>query len=159
MTTKTQISTSSEEIVSDWFENLIGDIRVDQLQIQTGTANPEKSKFYELAMAGDTDGILKSLRKDTNQHFINIIVKNFMFEITNKKALPKKLAFSLSPSTILVWVEIADNDENTEDEILLAESRVNSLAKNYDFNLDTMIVEESDKINIPPHYISVNLSK
>ena len=158
MTIQDQQQSTIPSEVSHWFENLIGAIRVDQLQIETGTADSKKSKFYQQAIAGNTDEILMSLRRDTNQHFINNIIQNFMYEITTRKALPKKLAFSLSPATILVWAEIADDDERTEDEILLAESKINSIAKQYDFNLDTMIVEQSNNIEVPPHYIPVKLN-
>lgn len=159
MATKTKGKGLSQEVISSWFENLIQNIRIDQLEIEAGIAHPQKSKFYEDAITGRTDELLKSIRRETTQHLINALVNNFMFEITQRNALPQKLAFSLSPATILIWAEIVDNDEKTEDEILLAESKVNAVARNYNFSLDTMIVEASDNVPVPPHYTSVNIEK
>ena len=145
----------SVEHISNWFETLINDIQVDKLQMELGVADAQKSALYESFIKGDQDAILKSMRNQANEYFIERIVKAFIAEIASRKALPLKLAFSLSPSTISAWAEIKENDESTEDQILLAESRVNSIARNYNFNLDTMIVEDADKLPLPPHYIEV----
>lgn len=150
-----QKTSISVEHISGWFENLINHIQVDKLQMELGIADAQKSALYESFIKGDQDEILKSMRNQANEYFIERIVKGFIAEVANRKALPLKLAFSLSPSTILAWAEIKENDETTEDQILLAESKVNAIARNYSFNLDTMIVEDADKLPLPPHYIEV----
>lgn len=100
--------------------------------------------------------LVNSIRFDASQALIKDVVFNFLSEIKKRKALPSKLAFSLTPATVLVWAEIADNDENLEDQLLLAESKVNAYAKQFDFCIDTMIVEKSDNIPVPSHYTVVN---
>ena len=106
-------------------------------------------------MEGNTDALLKSLRTKASQIFVDKIIRGFVAELSKKNAKPKKLAFALTPATILAWAEIGDDDEATEDAILLAESKMNSIAKEYDFCLDIMVVEKSDGLQIPSHYISV----
>lgn len=158
MTTTT--TTPSQSIVSseqrkNWFEQLISDIKVDQLMIETETADQEKFKFYQDAISGNHTEIFKSIRFTSSQALIKDVVFNFLAEIKKRKALPIKLAFSLTPATVLVWAEIKDDDENLEDQILLAESKVNTYAKQFDFCIDTMIVETSDNIPVPSHYTVV----
>lgn len=150
-----QKTSLSVENISGWFEHLINHIQLDKLQMELGIADTQKSSFYESFIKGDHDEILKSMRNKANEYFIERIVKAFVAEIANRKALPRKLAFSLSPSTILAWAEIKENDEVTEDQILLAESKVNSIARNFNFNIDTMIVEDTDNLPLPPHYIEI----
>ncbi len=150
-----QKTSLSVEHISGWFENLINHIQVDKLQMELGIADAKKSALYESFITGNQDELLKSMRNQANEYFIERIVKAFIAEVAQRKAMPLKLAFSLSPSTILAWAEIQENDETTEDQLLLAESKVNAIARDYNFNLDTMIVEDSDKLPLPPHYIEV----
>jgi hypothetical protein len=150
-----QKTSISVEQISSWFENLVEHLQVDKVAMELGIADPQKSALYENAISGNQNALLKSLRNQANEYFIERIVKSFIAEISQRKALPLKLAFSLSPSTILAWVEIKENDEKTEDQILLAEAKVNSIARDYNFSIDTMIVEDSDKLPLPPHYIEV----
>jgi hypothetical protein len=157
MTAPKNSTLTATDKVDKWFEELVHAIHVDKLQILTGTADERKAAFYKHAISGNIHEAVKSLRKETNKVLIDGIIQAFLVEIASRKALPKKLALSHSPATILVWAEIADSDHRTEDEILLAESRINAQAKEYELNIDTMIVEESDKIEIPSHYISVKL--
>lgn len=152
----TSSSTLSPQQVSNWFEQLISHIKVDQLMIETDTAGQEASKFYHDAISGNTKEIFKSIRFDTSQALIKDVVLNFLSEIKKRNAIPNKLAFSLTPATILVWAEIPTDDESLEDQLLLAESKVNAYAKQFDFCIDTMIVEEADKIPVPSHYTVVN---
>lgn len=160
MATSTPTSPITQQQVSEWFENLIADIRVDQIQMETGVADPDKAKFYQQLMDGkSSDEIFKKIRFDASQALIERVVKAFIAELSSRKALPEKLAFALTPATIMVWSEIADDDEVVEDGILLSESKINAFAKQYGFALDTMIVEKSDCLDVPSHYYPVNISK
>jgi hypothetical protein len=157
-TTKTTPTFATSE-VEDWFGQLIHQIRVDKLQIESGVADLDKSEFYRNAMAGNTSELLKKIRKDASQFFVSEIVTNFLMELSRRKVTPEKLAFALTPSTILAWAEIKDDDAQSEDGILLAEAKINSVAKEFDFSLDTMVVEKSDCLEIPSHYFSINLNR
>ena len=141
--------------VKDWFGQLIHSIKIDQLQLETGSADSEKSNFYHQAISGNHDAIFLGIRRGANQFFVDKIVRSFMKELSDRKITPNKLAFALTPATILAWAEINDDDEETEDGILLAEAKVNSMAKEFDFSIDTMLLEKSDKLEVPSHYISV----
>jgi hypothetical protein len=139
----------------DWFEQLIHSIKADQLQLETGVADSDKSSFYHNVISGNYEGMFMQSRNGANQFFVDKIVRSFMKELSEKKIVPNKLAFALTPATILAWAEINDDDEATEDGILLAEAKVNSMAKEFDFCLDTMLLEKSDRLQVPSHYISV----
>ena len=148
-----------QQQIADWFENLIADIRVDQVQIETGVADIDKTQLYHSLISGKEDEVFKRIRFETSQFLIERVVKAFIAELSSRKALPEKLAFALTPSTIMVWAEINDDDERVEDGILLSESKANAFAKQYDFALDTMIVEKSDRLDVPSHYHSVTIRK
>jgi hypothetical protein len=155
-TTTSKSSVFASKQVSDWFEQLISQIKVDQLQLEVGVADTDKSEFYKNAIFGSHEDVFKKIRFEASQFLIERVVKSFLLELSTRKAIPKKLAFSLTPATIMVWAEIDDDNEQVEDEILLAEAKVNAYARQYDFSLDTMIVEKSDALPIPSHYTSVS---
>jgi hypothetical protein len=152
MSTTSSTASLTSQQVSDWFENLISHIRVDQVSIELGVANDEKSEFYTNLISGKQEEVFKKIRFDASQLLIEKVVRAFVGELSSRKVLPLKLAFALTPSTIMVWSEISDDDERVEDGILLSEAKVNAYAKQFDFAVDTMIVEQSDKLPIPSHY-------
>lgn len=142
-----------QEQLDNWFEQFIHGIKVDKLALETATASKDKTELYMNAITGNVRGMMKDMRFLSSQYFIQQITIAFINEIVNRGVKPQKLAFSLSPSTILVWSEINDDDQNVQDQLILAEAKVNSEFKETLFSLDIMIVEESDKIKVPRHYI------
>ncbi|MFZ6010345.1 MAG: hypothetical protein ACOYXT_08340 [Bacteroidota bacterium] len=102
---------------------------------------------------------MKKIRFEASQSLIEKLVKVFIAELGSAQSIPEKLAFALTPSTIRVWAEIKDDDEKIEDAILLAEAKVNAYARQFDFALDTMIVEKSDSLPIPSHYAEVTIKR
>ena len=68
-----------------------------------------------------------------------------------------KIAFDLSRSKILVWAEVGDDDENTINQLILAEAKTNADCYNNDFKIATTVVEQGENVEVPPHYKSVNL--
>ena len=58
----------------------------------------------------------------------------------------------LSDASVLVWAEIADDDELMEDQLRLAQAKINAQYSQYGFYLSSTIVEESDCMPIPSHY-------
>jgi hypothetical protein len=147
------IPTLSEH--EEWFGNLISTLRIDQLKLETGTADEGTKTFYHHAIAGNYEEVLKSVRKDVTKGIISTVVIKFLKELNEREAIANKLAFCLTPAKVRVWVEINDDDEVLEDKILLAEAKVNVYAREFDMSIDTMIVEESDRLGIPAHYIEL----
>jgi hypothetical protein len=158
MTTSSTSLISSSQI-TDWFENLISDIRVDQIQMELGVANKNKEEFYKHFISGNQEQVFKTIRENASQALVEKIVKTFLFELSERQSIPAKLAFALTPSTIRVWAEINDEDEQVEDGILLAEAQVNAYARQFDFVIDTMIVETSDNLPVPSHYSQIKIVK
>lgn len=149
------ISEISQEQIDNWFAEFIHSIKVDKLAIETSTAPKETAALYMNAMTGNLREVVKTMRSVSNKYFIEQVTLSYINEIIHREAKPKKLAFSLTPSTILVWAEINDDDQNVQDQLILAEAKINSDFKDANFALDVMIVEESDKIKVPRHYIPI----
>ena len=84
--------------------------------------------------------------------FVKGMVNEFVCELINRKRFPSKLAMELSDYKVLVWAEIKDDDEETEDALIMSEAKVNAGCFKYGFHISTTIVEEGDKLIIPAHY-------
>lgn len=150
-----KVTEVSQEQIDNWFAEFIHNIKVDKLAIETSTAPKETADLYINAITGNVREVVKTMRSVSSRYFIEQVTFAFLNEMMKRNAQPKKLAFSLTPSTILVWAEINDDDQNVQDQLILAEAKVNSDFKDAQFALDVMIVEESDKIKVPRHYIPV----
>jgi hypothetical protein len=152
-TSISMLSTTQEP----WFENLIAGINVDQLNLQTGNDESVKA-LYQHAIVGNYGDVFKSIRKDAMQVLIKNVVLKFLHEVIERNALPDTLAFSLTPATILVWAEIDDADEEREDNLLMAETTINVYASQFNLSIDTLVVEKSDLLSVPDHYIEIKTS-
>lgn len=93
---------------------------MDQVQIEAGVADTNKTEFYHNLMTGKEDEVFKKIRFEASQLLIEKVVRTFIAELATRKSFPEKLAFALTPSTIMVWAEINDDDERVEDGVLLS---------------------------------------
>lgn len=154
--TKTQntIAVTSTEA---WFNQLVHDIRVDELTLKTKTINPIKEGLYSDLIAGNTDKVIHEFKDLLSKHVISQITLSYMKELVEllKDSIPLKLAFRLTNSKILVWAEIKDDDDTCEDALIIAEAKINALYGDKGFHISSTIVEASDKLLLPPHYTNV----
>lgn len=148
----------SEKALTDWFEKTISSLDVDQIMIETNTATPEKRKFYNMMANANADEINHMARNTSSIYFIGNLLEHYITELVSFKSLPIDLAFDLSDAKILVWAKIKDDDENTEDALLLAEARANASFSEHGFFISSTIVEESDNLSVPPHYKQMALT-
>lgn len=104
---------------------------------------------------GETASLFQKTRDNSTQYFITSILNDFISELKETNRLPVKLAMGFSDSKLLVWSEIEDNDEETENAILIAEAKVNSKYIKNGFFINSTIIEKSDNLPIPPHYQTI----
>lgn len=141
--------------VDDWFDTFVAHLRADQVQLLTNLATKEKSEFYNLMMSGDMNRITHASRNMTSVQFIKSIIFEYIQELNSRQCRPANLAFNFSDAKVLVWAVISDNDEKTEDDLLMAEAKVNAKYHQYGFHISSTILEQSDNYPTPPHYKSM----
>lgn len=122
--------------------------------LDTNTASEDMVKLYDVLVSGDQDQMASIGKLNADRHFI----KNLVFEYVKKvkTKMPKKLAFDLDDSEVLVWAEIENDDEQSEDFLLLLEAEINSKFHNYGYDVTSTIVEDRDNLPIPNHYAQIN---
>ncbi|MDW3212308.1 MAG: hypothetical protein R8N23_20730 [Reichenbachiella sp.] len=147
-----QINSSKRDV---WFEEFIQGVKVDKLMLDSGTADPDKEAFYQNLVEGNHITVLAEVREKSSHAFVQALVKSYIKEINSRNVSISKLALELGNSSILVWAEINDDDEVTEDNLIMSEAKVNAEFLEYGFHISTTILEKSDGIPVPPHYISV----
>lgn len=144
-----------DKFFSHLLDTVVDGIKIDHLMITENVAPPETKEFYEGLQSGDAIRTLGSVRKMSSEVFIKSIVKDYITELGSFQRKPLKLALALSDSKLLVWSEIKDNDEKTEDALLLAEAKVNAKYHKSGFYLNSTVIEKSDNLKIPPHYLTI----
>lgn len=138
-----------------WFETMINSIKVDHLQMQTNTASEEKTRIYNNLVEGKHSEMFSDMRNISSQFFIEELVKEYISELNTRNVSTNQLAFELSDAKVLVWAEINDFDEDSEDGLILAEAMTNARFSNFGFHISSTIIEKGDNLPIPPHYSSV----
>lgn len=141
-----------------WFENLIYGIKTDQLPSRSVMEDENTKALYQHIIADDDSTFFTNIRREATQVLVKNVILKFLHEVIERNALPDRLAFAHTPTTILVWAEIDDDNEALEDNILLAETKTNAYARQFDLAIETLIVEKSDLLRIPDHYIALKRS-
>ncbi|CAN5488842.1 hypothetical protein BH11BAC5_BH11BAC5_43100 [soil metagenome] len=136
----------------NWFIGIIDHLKVDHFMLATNIATDEKKAFYHDIIHGETASLFQKTRDSSTQYFITAILKDFINELKETNRLPLKLAMGFSDSKLLVWSEIDDDDEETENALLIAEAKVNGKYIKNGFFINSTIIEKSDNLTIPPHY-------
>lgn len=143
--------------VKSWFDELVEQIRVDQLMIETETAPKDKQRMYKSLILGQETEVVAMSRASSSMYFIKNLLLDYINELNNYKNKPLNLALDLSDAKVLVWAEIEDGDEDTEDALILSEAKANAKYSIYGFHVSSTIVEKGDSMSIPPHYHKVSI--
>lgn len=155
MNTTSQGNSTINNQIKKWFDDIIATLRKDQVLYETDLLDEEKKQMYDTIISGDETQIHQNSHNQAQIYFIKNMLFNYLKELKDRNALPVKLAMDISKSKILVWAEIADDDEKIEDELILAEAKVNHKYYPYGFSIASTIVEKSDNLPIPPHYETI----
>lgn len=150
-----QIANPDKEKRDKWFDGVLNHLITDRLMLDTGVAPVETEEFYNAAIQANPYAMTKAIRQETTQFFIQNLVQFYFKELTSYNISPQKLAFDFSDAKILVWAQIADEDEDSEKALILSEAKANSKFSENGFFVTTTIVEESDNLRIPSHYHEV----
>lgn len=135
-----------------WFDEFIASVRTHQLQLETGTASQEIKQAYDLMINGSDNDLAYYSKASANRHFIRKLILDYIKSISS--SMPVKLAFDMDDSEVLVWAEIADDDEAAENFLLLTEAEVNAKYHQFGYDLTSTIVETRDSLPIPNHYVT-----
>lgn len=152
-------TTDSKKTLSEntksWFDDMVSSLRVDQLLMEADSLEQKKKEVYDAMISGDQNFMHQYARNSSTAFFIQKIIESYFIALAENKAKPNRLGLDLSPSKVLVWAEIKNNDEATEDALILAAAKVNHDFSDYGFHISSTIVEEEDQLNIPNHYKQV----
>lgn len=138
-----------------WFDEMVSNLRFDQLLLQTEVLEKQKKEVYEAMINGDDEFMHSYARKNSSAFFIKNLIDSYIIELIERNAIPNKLALELSNAKVLVWAEINDNNDDLEDAMILSAAKVNNEFSKYGFHISTTIVEEEDNLMIPKHYKEV----
>ena len=98
-------------------------------------------------------------KKTSSAFFIKNLIDSYFIELGERRARPNRVALELSNSKVLVWAEIENDDELTEDALILSAAKVNYAFSTFGFHISSTIVEVGDKLNVPKHYKEVFLKE
>lgn len=144
--------------VDAWFDEMVANLRYDQALIENDIIEDDKRKVYNALISGDLDFTHGYARNASSAYFIAKMVNAYLKELVKSGSKPTKLALELSDSKILVWAEIANDDEVMEDALILTEAKTNARFSQYGFYISSTIVEACDSLSVPEHYRNVAIA-
>jgi hypothetical protein len=151
------IHSDNQAETNKWFDDMVANLRIDQLLIQSDILEKQRKDVYEAMISGNHDFMHDYARKSSSAFFIKNLIDSYFIEIVERQAMPRKLALELSNSKVLVWAEIENDDEKTEDGLILTAAKINNDFAKYGFHVSSTIVEVDDQLEIPKHYKEVAL--
>ncbi|WP_460914577.1 hypothetical protein [Spirosoma areae] len=155
----TPVAQSTEHQLNDqmraWFDNFMNHLRVDRMSLETNTATTEKQSFYQRMATANAADLALTSRTQSSQYFLGRLILDYVEELKQRLVEPRQLAMDFSDASVLVWAEIDDDDEVMEDQLRLAQAKINAQYSQYGFYLSSTIVETSDCLAIPSHYQSI----
>lgn len=154
---KGSITDDSNIEIRNWFESFISNITVDKLMMETETAPQETADFYKDIIT-NKPSVHSYARISSTVYFIEHILKDYLKELSKFNKKPQKLAFDFSDAKILVWAQVENDDEQTEDALILSEAKANDKYFENGFYISSTIVEEADNLPIPYHYSLINFN-
>lgn len=150
----TDQNTKSEQ----WFDEIVAQIRADQLAYGAGVISPEKTTMYDNLINGEVKPLIDNTLAIAKMYYIKRMLLEYVQVLGGLEAF-NKIAVSFHNSGLLVWVEIPEGREDIEDELIMAEARVNAKYHQFGFDMNTTYVEECDRLSIPSHYQLLSNSK
>jgi len=147
---------SVDRQIKQWFDEIIAELRLDEALYETDLLHKEKRDLYKILSSGNKIKIHEAAYNQARMFFIETMLFDYLDELRGRSAFPKKLAFDISKSKILVWAEIEDDNQDLEQKLILCEAKVNARFFPHGFSITSTIVERSDQLDIPPHYKTLN---
>lgn len=151
-------STCSQSKQSQWFDDFISALRVDQLKLETGVASKEEKRFFDSLINEDFSEVFKLITSKMHKSITQEVIISYLSElINNRSKTPNIIAFDHLDKEIHVWAEIEDDDEEMENAIYLAEAKTLYAFSEIGYRISTTVVEKSDNLSIPIQYTKVTL--
>lgn len=139
-------------VMTNWFDGFIGELRSHELRLETNTAPKELVDFYSKIFIGDSFAVTQTTREMTTIFYVKNIVLEFLKGLNEKGSNVKSLSLSYSDSNVRMWCIINDNDIESENTLFHNEAIINAKYYQYGFHLSLTIVEESDNIPVPANF-------
>ena len=161
MTNTTSIANSTDfnNKIIDFIGTFMSHLNMDKMIFEEGVASSEKKELYNNFLPGNEFQLIQSMRANSSMFLIGKSMEEYFIQLKNRSAKPLSLGLSASDAKILVWAKIEDEDELTENALLMSEAAVNSAFSKHGIYFLTTVVEKGDHVEIPPHYKSLNLTK
>lgn len=142
----------TEQERDEWFAQMFHSLSIDKIRLDTNTATKEQRDFYDALIRGDKVMAHGKAKERIDQELTKAALVKFIVALLKNGHLPNKIAFNNDGASLLVWAVVGDDDFATESALYLAQASVNSELEKANYVVSATIVDESDRLAIPPHY-------
>lgn len=158
MTQVTDQHISNDTKLTEWLDQLSFDLHIEKTKAETGTLDEKMKRFYTELMNGEMKMFAEVTQRIHTDYYKKKITLDFIKALSQTEAHVLKLALDYNQTSILVWSEINDDDERSENALIMLQAKINADFIDSGFRVNATIVEKSDKFIIPSHYTEIKVS-
>lgn len=139
--------------VREFFDSFVDKIRISELLFSNGMASKEEGDLFGAMIAGDMEKVQEMSRQSSSLFCAQLALSEFLRKFMEFKTNPpEKLALEMTGSKLLVWAEVAEDDDSACRALLLADAAANARVESLGYSTSITVVESSDGLEAPRHY-------
>ncbi|NBC83751.1 MAG: hypothetical protein GVY19_10250 [Bacteroidetes bacterium] len=148
----TKHTTSTQNALDMLFDEIFKHLKNDQQSIRMGFADKETEDFYHGLLKNSSE-VHSQIMQTSSMALIEKAIYAYGKILKEyEKNQPLKLGMHYATNKLLIFAIIRNDDEKSEDALLLTEAKVNNMFKDFGIHVSTTILEEEDNYTIPEQY-------
>lgn len=141
--------------LSEWFNNIVAQLRAHELMINEGVASKEVKQFYNDLIRADFDTHIKNQMSFGHKHMIGITLKELFGGLGDTVKKVEKIGLHLGNNKIRVWAVIPDDADELDKNLILTVAGVNAKIEQTGYFIDLYTVEKSENVDMPNQFKEV----
>lgn len=146
----------ADEKAHEFFSDMVTKLNVTEFLYNNKGLSDQEYRMWTAAINKNLEPMMLANRVATNVACANKAFEEFMLALRAEKDVKlRKLAVDISRSKLLVWAEVEDDDDSSMRSVLYADSVANLKMEDLGFSVSATVVEKSDCVPVPSHYVKV----
>lgn len=147
------------DALSEWFDKVSFDVHLEKTKHEAG-AMPDKLKaLYTELMNGEINLLAEHSQQVANNYYRKKIALDYLDNLIKIDCNLNQLAINYNMNSVLIWSVIEDDDEQSEDCLIMLQAKLNAMYQDKGYRISTTIVEKSDPIPMPSHYREIKITE
>lgn len=147
----------SEDHIQEWFNKVAFELKIQRIKHDTNTLDDKVKQLYAELAVGEMKTYAEMSQKFSNDYYRKQLTLDFLQQLGETPGNLKRLAINYSLTSVLIWAEIEEGDEEAEDNLILLKASLNAKFNKLGYKISCTIVEDTDRLPIPSKYREIDI--